>query len=143
MIMGIRVDFVDSISPYDLASKERYVIRQRLQTIIASLKEKDTVCIARASISTELDFIYACIEENIPFYIYVPFDNIEKRWPKVIKLAYKTVLKRAAAKIKTGRGPYSPKKISKTQLIIDNKAECLIVVNKTVERAVKIEAHIK
>ena len=143
MIMGIRVDFVKSESPYDISSLEREEVRKKLRLVIASLKDKSTICIARASISTEIDFIYACIDEEVPFYIYIPFDNIEKKWPPIIQLAYKAVLKKAKGKLKTGNGTYSPKKISKAQTVIDTRSECLIIVGKDSNKILKIEAHIK
>jgi uncharacterized phage-like protein YoqJ len=133
MIIGIKAEAVNFNGAYDLNDPARLFVRNQIISQLSSIEVDGSICISRASIGFELDFIYACQETEIPYIVYIPFKGIEERWPPQIQKIYREVLKLSKQKFVKNGGGYSPKKIKSTQDFIESTANTLVVV-KNAER---------
>jgi uncharacterized phage-like protein YoqJ len=128
MIIGVKSEAVNFNGAYDLNDPVRLFVRNQMIAHLSAIDTDDSICIVRASIGFELDFIYACHENEIPYVIYIPFKGIEERWPPQIQKVYKEILKLSKQKFVKNGGGYSPKKIKSTQDFIETTANELVVI---------------
>lgn len=131
MIIGIKSEAVNINGAYDFNDPLRISIRNRMSAYLSGVDDEDAVCICRASIGFEIDFMHACSENEIPYIIYLPFEKIEDRWPPQIQKIYKDILRRSKNKFVKNKGGYSPKKIKTTQDFIDKTSDILLIINRS------------
>lgn len=131
MIIGFKTEAISITGPYDLNDPERLFVRAQMSAILGELATDETICSVRAAIGFEIDFIYACQENEIPYVIYIPFKGIESKWPSQIQGIYKEILKLSKQKFVKNSGGYSPKKIKLTQDFIENSADEVMVVKRS------------
>lgn len=137
MIVAVRTEAINITGPYDLNDPGRLFVRAQMSAILGEIATDETICSVRAAMGFEIDFIYACQENEIPYVIYVPFKGVESKWPPQIQGVYKDILKLSKQKFVKNGGGYSPKKIKSTQDFIESSADEIIVV----KRSEKIYQH--
>jgi len=133
MIIGVRADAVNINGAYDLNDPMRIAIRNRIAAHLSNVNDDDSICISRASMGFEIDFIYACHENEIPYIVYLPFEKIEDRWPPQIQKIYKDILRLSKNKFIKNKGGYSPKKIKTTQDFIEKTADAVMILNRNIK----------
>jgi uncharacterized phage-like protein YoqJ len=139
MIIGIRSDAININGAYDFNDPERIAIRNKMSAHLSLINDDCAVCICRASIGFEIDFMSACHDNEIPYIIYFPFEKINDRWPPQIQKVYKDILSKAKSKFVKNKGGYSPKKIKTTQDFVEMESDILLIVNRSAENVNNIQ----
>ena len=108
----------------------RVKVRNRLRNILRKVKEKypEVIGISGMAIGIDQDFCYICIELQIPFDAYLPFEGQALIWPKPIQNEYKNLLKKARQCIIVSDGGYSPSKMHVRNKAMADECDAAIAV---------------
>lgn len=95
--------------------------------------DRAIVGITGLGLGTEQDFADACLEADIDYLCYLPFNDQEYRWINIpeVEAKYQWLLGKALQQVYVNEGNYSPKKIMiKNQRIIRDSDLVFVVYNK-------------
>ena len=124
--------------PYSMGghnlSSESCPIRNAIQDIVDDLQDQDKILIGLTGLSLglEQDFAYICLQNKIPYNVYLSHDTQERSWadlPEELLKKYQDLLDEAENHTIINTGAFSPKKALNRQLRVMKDSDYIIYVS--------------
>lgn len=128
------------IGGHDLDNEIRSYIYKQLDTILLSYLEQKMVVIGITGLELGIaqDFAHVCIDRNISYIAYLPYESQESQWKGLssdITESYQKLLKSADKIVKVSEGGFSPRKIIRKNHKIICDVDHLILVIREGEKS--------
>ena len=129
-IIGPRPHFIGG---HDIDAERRIELKQQIKSILSKLLEqKPKVLVGNTGLGlgAEQDFALACLDLNIDYRCFLPFENQEELWANIphAQSLYESLLQNSIEHFFINEGSYSPKKILNKNTIIAEKSTLLLLV---------------
>ena len=126
MITGHRPSNLGGYSPDNLNAKR---ILNEISVLLNNINEVVPVTgLTGMAIGTDQYFANACLNLDIPFVAYVPFEGQENVWPTPAREEYRYLLSQSIDVIKVSQGNYTPKKMKLRNQALADDADLAIAV---------------
>ena len=125
--IGIIAPKTYTVGGYDTESFERKSIRKYINAILKYYQEYEIIGITGLANGVEQDFAECCIDNDIKYLVYLPFQKQEKYWMNPID-TYKDLLDSSHGIEYISRGEYSPRKMIKKQKFIGQHSDVIIYI---------------
>jgi len=104
-------------------------IKKEIKELLNNLNEIVPLTgITGMAIGSDQYFAQACLELEIPYDSYVPFDGQEGLWPTPVKDEYNSLLLQSRDIVKVSQGNYTPKKMKLRNVAMSDEADIAIAV---------------
>ena len=117
---------------HDKASEFRIKLRYKMASIISDIKQPyQLIGLTSLQIGASQDFAEVCNHLDIPYSSYLPYENMERKWvglPSDIQNNFTTLLNNATGILYVSDGPYSPKKVEKSNQKIIEDSDLIIYI---------------
>lgn len=116
-------------------------IKRILSDIISKDQNNAYLGLTGLSLGIEQDFAHICIDLNIDYHVYLPYDNMQESWgnlPIEITKDYEYLLSHALEIKNIGKSTYTPKKAITKKLQIYYDADILIYVKSDIDKFIEI-----
>lgn len=116
----------DKLGGYGDSNPTKEWVKQELKKVIRRVKPN--YCISGMALGVDQWFAEVCIELDVPFHAYIPFDGQESVWPHQSKLHYYELLKKAAKVVTVCSPGYEAWKMQKRNMAMVDACTDLVEV---------------
>ena len=126
MITGHRPNKLGGYSKDNKIAKK---VRSQILSLLNNLNELVPVTgITGMAIGSDQYFAESCLDLEIPYISYVPFEGQDNLWPTPVREQYHFLLSQSIDIIKVSDGNYTPKKMRMRNMAMSDNADLAIAV---------------
>lgn len=106
-------------------NKLQKYIKKEIKSILEEAKENDYHLLTSLQLGIETWAAEQAFALRVPYTVFIPFKNIQSKWPTHSRKTYENLLSYASEKIVLDNGGFSPKKMSVKDEAMINKADLI------------------
>lgn len=126
MITGHRPN---KLGGYAIDNPKAIYIKKEIKSILNNLNEIVPITgVTGMAIGSDQYFAQVCIDLEIPYLSYIPFEGQENAWSTPVKEKYHQLLASSLDIVEVSNGNYTPKKMKLRNIAMANSADIAIAV---------------